>query len=119
MFDKFDMWKYRDTSNCWDYVRAWMIERAGVPVDDVPKFGICPTNKRAMTKAAILVARAFKLVNEPEQNAIACQYHGKVLEHVGIVDGKYVRHVSSQRGCVKELISKFAATGVTTYYVYS
>lgn len=106
MLSKFDLWIYSDTSNCWDYVREWLIDKAGVPEEHVPKFGILPTNKLAMTKAYSVVKPMF-IECAPEQNAVACQFVGRALVHVGVVDGPFVRHVSSKKGAIKDKISEF------------
>lgn len=118
MFDRFDCWQYRADANCWDFVRQYLIEKAGVPAIDVPMFGISPDNKRQMTKAARGVALAFT-ESEPVSNAIACHYMGNILFHVGIVEGGNVRHTSSQRGTVKESIAEFERhADKTTYMIH-
>lgn len=106
MFDRFDLWQYRDDNNCWDFVREYLIDKAGISSEDLPKFGICPSNKRAMTKAAIAVRRGFVECG-PVQYAVACQYHGKVLDHVGIVDAGKVRHVGKTHGHKRDKIDLF------------
>lgn len=117
MFNKFDLWKYSDNSNCWDYVREWLIERAGVPEDAVPRFGILPSDKKSMTEAYRGVKGRFVECG-PEQNAVACQYSGKLLIHVGVVDGNYVRHTGRQKGTTKEKISDFEKMK-TVYFKYA
>lgn len=116
MFDKFDTWTYSDNSNCWDFVRAWMI-RAGVPESDVPKYGILPTDKRAMTKAANQVKTNFVDCG-PIQNAIACQYRGRTILHVGVVDEGLIRHTSSQFGTKRSKIADFQRENKTIYKIH-
>lgn len=115
MFDKFDIWKYSDNHNCWDYVREYLIERAGVPAEDVPKYGICPDDKKAMTAASKDVEKSF-IDCGPEQYAIACHYFGETIIHVGVVDKNYVRHTSRKRGTMKSTIKEFEAMCQKTIY---
>lgn len=114
MFDKFDLWKYSELSNCWDYVRAFLKERENI---DLPEYGILPTDKKAMTKAYKELKGRFVECG-PEQNAVACQYHGKLMVHVGVVDGGYIRHTSSQKGTTKEKIKDFERIR-TRYFKYA
>jgi len=117
MFDKFDLWKYSDNSNCWDFVRAWLIEKAGVPPEAVPKYGILPSDKKAMTQAYKDVRGQFEECG-PEQNAVACQYSGKLLIHVGVVDNGYIRHTGETKGTTKEKIQDFEKIK-TVYFKYA
>jgi hypothetical protein len=116
MFDRFDVWTFSDNHNCWDFVREYLIEKAGVPPEDVPKFGILPTDKRSMTKAYRGVKCKFVECGA-QQNAIACQYHGGLLQHVGVVDGDFVRHTGKTKGTTKQKISDFEKDK-TVYYKY-
>jgi molybdopterin synthase catalytic subunit len=115
MWDKFDIWKYRDNANCWDYVREFLIERAGVPSSDVPKYGIAPDNKREMTKAANDVKQTF-IDSEPVQHAVACHYVGRTIIHVGVIDNGYVRHTGKKTGTMKSTIKEFEAMCQKTIY---
>jgi len=116
MFDRFDVWQYSDDHNCWDFVREYLIEKAGVNPNDVPKYGILPSSKREMTEAARSVAKNF-VESKPVDYAVACQYHGKILQHVGVVfDGK-VHHTGSKIGTKKEPISKFERNAQRTIYM--
>ena len=117
MFDKFDTWKYCDNANCWDYVRSWLIEKAGVPESDVPKFGILPAEKKKMTTAHDIVKGKFVKCFR-DQNAVACQYIGNVLIHVGVVDGCYVRHTGREKGTTKEKFTDFEKIK-TVYFKYA
>jgi len=115
MFDKFDCWKYSDFHNCWDYVREFLIDRAGVPSEDVPKYGICPDDKKAMTLAARNVEKTFTLC-EPQQFAIACHFMGKIITHVGVVDGDRIRHTGRTQGTTKSTIKEFESMSPKTIY---
>lgn len=115
MLDKFDIWKYRDNANCWDYVREYLIERAGIPPGDVPKYGILPSDKRAMTKAANDVKQTF-INSGPVQYAVACHYLGKTIIHVGVIDKGCVRHTGSKTGTMKSSIKDFEAMSQKTIY---
>lgn len=116
MIDKFDLWQYRENANCWDFVRAFLIERAGIDAADVPRFGICPDDKKAMTKASAGVRRSFS-ESGPEQFAIACHYVGRVLYHVGVVDGGIIRHTGKQTGTRKDSIKEFERLAGRTIYM--
>lgn len=119
MFDRFDIWQYRDDANCWDYVREWLIEKAGVPAVDVPKFGICPYDKKSMHAAHNGVIKTFIRVDEPLNHAIAAQYIGKTIFHVGIVDGDNVRHTGRKQGTRKEKIKEFEkGASRVVYYLH-
>lgn len=106
MLDKFDTWQYRSDANCWDFVREWLIEKLGVPESDVPKYGICPDNKKEMHRAHLDVIPIFE-VTKPRNGSIAAQYMGKTLFHVGVVDGEYVRHTNRRIGTRKDKITTF------------
>lgn len=114
MFNRFDIWKYSNNSNCWDYVREYLLEHTNIPERDIPKYGILPSNKRAMTKAANVVSESFIECN-PKQYAIACHYQGNTILHVGIVDGEYVRH-TSYNGTMKSKIKDFEKMASKTVY---
>lgn len=115
MFDKFDIWKYGDNSNCWDYVREFLIIKAGLPPDDLPKFGILPNNKKAMTNASKSIDSNFMECGR-EQWAIACQYIGNVLIHVGVVDNGLVRHTSKDNGTLKSSFEDYEKMCRQTIY---
>lgn len=115
MIDRFTAWQYRDDNNCWDFVREYLCYHTKVDPQDVPKFGICPDDKRGMTKAAIKVERAFSHCG-PIDLAIGCQYAGKLLIHVGIVHGGKVKHVSSTEGYICESIDRFELRSKYTIY---
>jgi hypothetical protein len=115
MFNRFDVWRYTDDSNCWDLVRQWLVG-VGVPECDVPKYGIIPSNKKAMTKAANDVKTNFVDCG-PVQNAIACHYRGRTILHVGIVDGGMVRH-TSRSGTMKTKICEFERQAKTIYKIH-
>ena len=115
MFDRFDCWKYSEFHNCWDFVREFLIDRAGVPPEDVPRYGICPDDKKAMTLAARSVEKTFNPC-EPRQFAIACHFIGKTIIHVGVVDGGRIRHTGKNRGTTKSTIKDFEALAPKTIY---
>lgn len=106
MFSKFELWQYRSDHNCWDFVREWLIDNAGVPACDVPKFGICPNDKGSMTKAAVGVECNFT-ESKPVDHAIACQYRLGTLWHVGIVYNGMVWHVGSKTRFRRDKIDVF------------
>jgi len=116
MLDQFDVWKYAQNHNCWDFVREFLIDRTEISADDLPKYGILPCNKREMTKAARSVEANF-IETGPRNYAIACQYHGKLITHVGVVEGKMVRHTGEQRGTMREPIKKFERNASRTIYM--
>lgn len=115
MFSKFEIWQYRDDRNCWDYVREFLIERAGVPAKDVPKFGISPEDKRSMTKASEDVKKTF-YDSDPINYAVACHYLRGILIHVGIVFEGRVWHTSKHNGTTKSTIKEFEAMASRTVY---
>lgn len=113
--DKFDTWQYREDRNCWDYVREFLIEIAGVPEEDVPVFGICPDHKKEMTEASKGVERSF-IDSGPSQYAVACHYIRGTLYHVGVVDNGLVRHTGRKTGTRKDKIKRFEAMAERTEY---
>lgn len=117
MFDRFDHWQYRDDNNCWDYVREFLIEKANVPPDDIPKFGICPRNKTAMTEAACQLMPNF-VDSDAVDFAIACRYSGRVLQHVGVVYRGIIRHVGCPKSLKLESIKDFERVGTVKYRLH-
>lgn len=115
MFDKFDIWQYKANHNCWDYVREYLVEKLGIPSEDVPKYGIAPSNKQEMTKAAKDVGRSF-MPCEPMEGAVACHYLGRAIQHVGIIHGGVVRHTSREWGTIKESVKDFERRCQKTLY---
>lgn len=115
MFDKFDVWQYRDDRNCWDFVREFLIERLGVSVDHAPIYDIHPDDKKAMTLAARGVAKNFD-VCDPEHGAVACHYQGNAIIHVGVIDGNMVRHTGRDTGTMKSTIAEFEGMAQRTEY---
>lgn len=114
MFSRFDTWRYSSHSNCWDFVRAFLLEHTSIPESDLPRFGIAPDNKRAMTRASREVKKGF-VECSPRNFAIACHYVGRTLIHVGVVDGEYVRH-TNEHGTKKTKINEFEAMSQRTIY---
>ncbi len=112
MIDEFDLWRYSDDSNCWDFVCAFL-KKEGV---ELPRFGICPSDKRGMTKASKGVIDTYLVNCEPRQNAIACHYHGGLLLHVGVVDNGRVRHAHIKLGSKRDTIKKFESRAPRTEY---
>ena len=117
MLDRFAFWQYRDDNNCWDYVREFLIEKAGIPADHVPKFGIAPKDKRSMHKAGRQVAASFKS-SDPTDFAVACHYRGGVLFHVGIVHNGRVRHTGEKIGTRNDTIEDFESMADTVYMLH-
>jgi hypothetical protein len=116
MRDNWLLWQYRDDNNCWDFVRAILTKEFNVPLDAVPKFGICPSDKTSMTSAYQAVKQGFKRIKQPVDGAVACHFHGRTLVHVGVVmDGK-VYHASSHSGTRKNSIKTFSRISTTGYY---
>lgn len=113
MLDKFDYWKYSDKSNCWDFVIAILGEKCGV---ELPRFGICPQDKRGMTKASSPVISRYLVECDPMEYAIACHYHGKLLFHVGIIEDGLVRHAHHKSGVRRDTIKKFEGMAQDTVY---
>ena len=113
MIDRFDTWRYSENSNCWDYVAEYLRERKGI---DLERFGIAPSDKRAMTKASAKFLPHFT-EGYPVDGAIACQYSGNVLLHVGVVEGDTVRHTGKECGTMREKIRDFERRAITTKYM--
>lgn len=113
---KYDFWQYRDDgANCWDFVAQWLSEFKGVPVVDVPKFEINPKDKRSMHRASLGVARNF-IECGPVDGAIAAHYHGNTIQHVGVVDNGFVRHVGEKIKVRRDKIKTFERMAATTKY---
>ena len=112
MIDKYDLWKYGPNTNCWDFVVNFMRDLNV----ELPKFGICHKDKKAMTKASKGVISSYLVECSAIQNAIACHYHGKLLLHVGVVDNGYVRHAHPKLGMKKDKIKDFEAAAQKTVY---
>lgn len=115
MFDKFDTWQYRDDRNCWDYVREFLIEKAGIGAEFLPKYGISPKDKKAMTEAADSIKSGF-IDSAPVNFAIACHYVGNTIIHVGVVYNGYVLHTGAKLGTQKTTIQAFEKMCQKTVY---
>lgn len=112
--DRFDTWQWRKDANCWDFVVAWILEKQGV---ELPRFGIVPSDKQAMTRAAKRVIQYYcSEVDGPIDGAIAAHYFGKTNWHVGIVDGNQIRHSGEICGTRKDSIKKFESMAPLTRY---
>lgn len=109
----FELWTYSNESNCWDYVRHHL-DLAGV---NLPKFDIHPDNKKGMTNAASGLESDF-IECEPMENAIACQYFGKALYHVGIVKDGKVKHVGSKTGLRYDSVTDFCKRGKVIFRIH-
>ena len=105
MFNDLLTWSYRDDNNCWDFVRACLL-RVGVPDSDIPKYDIRPNDKESMTIASRTVARSFIECN-PMNYAVASEYRGKTIIHVGFVYNGYVYHAAKSKGAQKTRIKDF------------
>ena len=115
MLDKFNTWKYRADHNCWDFVREYLIERYNVPSEDVPKYGICPRDKKSMHEAHLNVIPTFRITG-PQDGSIAAQYIGKTIFHVGIVDKGHVLHTGEKTGNKREKIKQFESVASKVIY---
>jgi hypothetical protein len=89
------IWSYREDNNCWDYVRHWLINRYNVDPAEIPKYGIHPNNKGAMTNEYSKV-KIFFVESDPVEGSVACHFMGRVLHHVGIVIDGQVREVGEK-----------------------
>ena len=116
MHDEWLLWQYRADNNCWDFVRAVLNKEFNVPVSELPKFGICPSDKVSMTTAYQSVKSGFKRIANPVEGAVACHFHGRTLVHVGVVLGGKVFHTSSHSGTRKDSIKTFSRISTTGYY---
>lgn len=119
MPDRFDCWRFSDSNNCWEFVRQYLIEKAKIPSEDVPKLGVCINDHRAKTSSYAEISKTFTQIPEPKDFAIACDFRGKLLVHVGIVEGCTIRH-ATQKGSHRDKISKFESmsAGQTRYYLH-
>ena len=119
MLDKFSAWQYRDDHNCWHFVRAWQIERCGVPESALPEHkGINPEDKRSMTKAAVLVMSEYSRC-QPEEGAIACQFRDNVLLHVGVVHNGLIANVNKSKNRINNTIEEFRNGAKLRFYIYA
>lgn len=117
MFDKFDVWQYRDNHNCWDYVREFLIDKTCLTHDDVPKFGVSPDDKKGMTTAYSGLVDNF-VECEPLDFSIACHFYGRVLVHVGIVYNGKVLHTGRMFGLSRNSIERFSSMMKTKFYIH-
>lgn len=116
MFDRFDVWQYREDNNCWDFVREFLLDRTSIPSEDIPKFGICPKDKRSINSAAKDLYGSF-VETGPVNFSIACQYIGGILHHIGVVDGGYIRHhTGSVKYPLRDTVKQFESRGGTVKY---
>tara|TARA_B100000614_G_C14236739_1_gene364819 strand:- start:200 stop:577 length:378 start_codon:yes stop_codon:yes gene_type:complete len=118
MRDRWQVWQYRDDANCWDFVRAMLINEAGINPAVLPVFGVLPDDKRGMTKAHHVVRGAFRAVNTPATFDVACQYRGKCLIHVGIVIDGAIWHVGRKTGFRIDHIPLFSQQRKVMFYRY-
>lgn len=112
---KYELWQYRDDANCWDYVREFLLDFTDVPEEDVPPFTIHPDDKKNMTGASLGVAGNF-VDCTPRDYAIACQYHGVSLIHVGVVYGGRIWHSGRKCGTRRDKIKLFERLSQKTVY---
>lgn len=115
--DKFDLWKFTNQSNCWDFVRQYLLERSSIPPEDMPKLGILHTDHEAKTAEKEVISCSFVQIDKPCDLAIACSHAGNLLTHVGVCEGDFIRH-ATYRGAIREPISRFESKGKTTYYLH-
>ena len=114
----YKLWQYRDDRNCWDFVRTVLNEQFNVPVDAVPKFGICPDDKRGMTKAFLGVKKSFRSIEQAQEGAVACHFSGRALTHVGVVLNGKVWHAGKSQGVKSESIQAFEKQSKTGYFLW-
>lgn len=112
---KFETWRYSDDRNCWEFVRQFLFSCTELECDQLPKFGILPSDKKSMTKASISVFKPF-IECKPIDLSIACHYSGKVLYHVGIVYNNEVWHVGEKTGMRRDSIKRFESLAPKTTY---
>lgn len=113
------LWQYRDDNNCWDFVRTVLHAEFGIPRDAVPKYGICPSDKVAMTEAFKEIKKGFLKVDGPCIGAVACHFEGIYLCHVGVIrSDNLVWNASSARGVSKDSIRFFEKMNRTEYYLW-
>lgn len=115
MFD-WRFWQYRDDNNCWDFVREVLHKEFNVPAEFIPKFGICPDDKAAMTREFRNVKKRFHRITAPKDGAVACHFSDEVLIHVGIVRNQKVWHASRSRGLSVDPFNVFEKLAITRYY---
>jgi len=115
MFNRFDIWKFKDDANCWDFVREFLLENTDIPEFDLPRYGIHPNSKKEMTAASRAVNSTF-IECGPIQFAIACHFVKNTLFHVGVVDCEKVRHTTRQLGTLKESVGSFERRSSITKY---
>lgn len=115
MFKWFQRWRYTDDDNCWEYVRQFLIREAGVESHLLPKFGICPSDKKSMTKAYLNVKRSF-VDSDPVDFSVACCLRGRLIDHVGIVYNDKVWHTGSKTGTQCLSIERFENLSPRTIY---
>ena len=86
-----------------------------MPSEDVPKFGILPSDKEGMTREYLNVKRAFN-ESAPVQFAVACNIRGRLIDHVGIVYNDKIWHTGSKTGTQCLSISRFEQLSPKTIY---
>lgn len=112
------LWQYRDDNNCWDFVRTVLHVEFNVPLSAIPRFGICPDDKTAMTSAYQVVKRQFTRVRAPTAGTVVCHFDGDTLLHVGIVrhDGRVWHASSASKGVTNVSVPVFQKIATTRFY---
>jgi hypothetical protein len=110
------LWQYRDDHNCWDFVRAVLEKEFNIPSYAIPKHGVCATDKAGIDTTYQHEKQRFIPINAPQNGAVACQYAGETLTHVGIVLNDFIFHASSRHGVRKTTLSAFLRIAKTRFY---
>ena len=113
---RFKYWRYTDDNNCWDFVRAFLIDIAGVPASDLPpNRGISPRDSRQVARTSEATQESLTDCG-PEQFAIALHYRGRLNTHVGIVYNGKVWHTGKKAGTRTDTIKQFESMATRTTY---
>lgn len=111
------LWQYRDDANCFDFVRALLITQYNYPESAIPRFDILPTERLAMTREYKKLTGFFGLLDTPEPQAIACQFRGRVLAHVGLVrECGLIWHAGRAQGVRVDSVATFESLATRTEY---
>lgn len=117
MFDKYEVWQYRETANCWDYVRSFLVDKTDLSDSDIPRFGVHPDDIKAKTGAHDSIVQVYPEC-DPVDYAIACHYFKNALLHVGVVYNGSVWHTSKQWGTTKHSLEDYERLRNTVYRLH-
>jgi len=115
--DRFDLWKFTNENNCWEFVRQFLLENTSIHSEHIPKLGILHTDHEAKTEGEKIVSALFIKIDKPQEFAIACSHSGNLLTHVGVCHNGVIRH-ATYKGALREPIHRFSSKGKTTYYIH-